>query len=193
MQTPPDIYWHLTATGWTAIGSIVGAVSIFALTIFNICYLSAARRQAEASEAQAKASEAQAGSAESSLKLLKEQLALTQRPFVAVHSEYREEFGMVVVYAHNQGNGPALDVQALLTFEKPSSRSQYAIGSMSVDQKFHFKIGGESERLCAVVFSYKSISGEEWTTNVVTLAAHPLATSVTAGMAKEFSRVEHMK
>jgi hypothetical protein len=27
MQTPPDVFFHFTATGWTAIGSIVGAAS----------------------------------------------------------------------------------------------------------------------------------------------------------------------
>jgi hypothetical protein len=41
MQTP-EMFHGLTATGWTAIGSIVGALSILILTIYNYAYLSAA-------------------------------------------------------------------------------------------------------------------------------------------------------
>jgi hypothetical protein len=38
----PDLFWGLTATGWTAIGSMAGAVSILTLVIFNIATLQAA-------------------------------------------------------------------------------------------------------------------------------------------------------
>jgi hypothetical protein len=47
---PPETFLHLTTTGWTAIGSMVSAVSIVVLAIFNFLYLKAARRQAGAAE-----------------------------------------------------------------------------------------------------------------------------------------------
>jgi uncharacterized protein YoxC len=39
-----DIFLGLTATGWTAIGSIVGALSIMILSIYNYAYLRTAIR-----------------------------------------------------------------------------------------------------------------------------------------------------
>ena len=76
MQSQRDIFMHQTATGWTAIGSIVGAVSIIVLAVFNILYLKAARAASRASNAQAEAgqSAAQAASkqAEAADKTLRE-------------------------------------------------------------------------------------------------------------------------
>jgi hypothetical protein len=40
----PDVFLGLTATGWTAVGSIVGGLSILILTIYNYAYLGAALR-----------------------------------------------------------------------------------------------------------------------------------------------------
>ena len=52
MQTP-DIFWGFTATGWTAIGSLVSAASLIALAIFNVFYLRRAHEQSKAAIAQA--------------------------------------------------------------------------------------------------------------------------------------------
>ena len=38
----PEIFWGLSATGWTAVGSIAGAASILILVIFNITTLGTA-------------------------------------------------------------------------------------------------------------------------------------------------------
>jgi hypothetical protein len=51
----PETFLHLTTTGWTAIGSIVGALSIVALAIFNLLYLRTASAAARAASEQAKA------------------------------------------------------------------------------------------------------------------------------------------
>jgi hypothetical protein len=177
MQTPPDVFFHFTATGWTAIGSIVGAASIIALSIFNVLTLRAAFRATRAAESQSRA-------AQTSLELLRSQLALTERPFVAIRSEYCEDIGANLVYAHNQGNGPALDVQASLTYDDPPLRTNgYSIGCMSVDGEFQFLIGDTSRRLTAATIWYKSIADEKWTTEIVLLGGHPVTTTVLKGHA----------
>ena len=77
MQTA-ETFLHLTATGWTAIGSIVGAASIVVLAIFNLLYLRAARQSANAASIQADASKKQAEVATQTLKELKYQFDLQQ-------------------------------------------------------------------------------------------------------------------
>jgi hypothetical protein len=64
----PDIFWGLTATGWTAIGSAISAASVIALVIFNWRFIHFAREQADASVEQAKF-------ARESLKNLQKQIA----------------------------------------------------------------------------------------------------------------------
>jgi hypothetical protein len=66
-----ETFWGLTGTGWTAIGSIVGAISILVLSILNGFALSAARRSAEAASQQAQI-------AKDSLKELQRQFMLQQ-------------------------------------------------------------------------------------------------------------------
>jgi hypothetical protein len=179
MQTPPpDVFFHFTATGWTAIGSIVGAASIVALILFNIFTINAAFRATRAAEAQSTA-------AQTSLRLLQEQLALTERPFVAIHAEYCADINAPLIYAHNQGSGPALDVAASLLFEEePTRTDSYSVGCMPVDQKFQFLIGDTSKLLSSVVIWYKSISGDKWTTKVHLLGGHPVGTNVLEGHLK---------
>lgn len=53
MQTQPDVFLHLTATGWTAIGAIVGAASIIALVVFNVLNLKSAWAALRVGNAQA--------------------------------------------------------------------------------------------------------------------------------------------
>ena len=172
MQTLPDVFLYLTATGWTAIGSIVGAVSIIVLSFFNGLTLKAAFRAARAAESQSDA-------AQKSLELLRSQLALTERPFVAIHSEYCEDMGANLVYAHNQGNGPALDVEASFAFDEVSKhKHEYSIGCLAVDGRFQFLIGESSKKLSAATICYKSIAGEKWTTEVELLGGQPLVTTV---------------
>ena len=179
MQTPPDVFFHFTATGWTAIGSIVGAVSILALSIFNVLTLRAAFRATRAAESQS-------NTAQTSLELVRDQLALTERPFVAIHTEYCEDINAYLVYAHNQGNGPALDVEASLTYEEvPIRKDLYSIGCMAVDGRFQFKIGDRSKKLSAATIWYKSIANQKWTTKATLLAGHPTITSVTKGRPDE--------
>jgi hypothetical protein len=176
MQTQPDIFYHLTATGWTAIGSIVGALSIIALSVFNVLTLGAAFRAARAAESQA-------GVAQTSLELLRNQLDLTQRPFVAIHSEYWEDIGACLVYAHNQGNGPALDVEATLEIDDddPLRVHEFSIGCLAVDEQFQFLIGDRSKNLTAATIQYKSISDQEWTTKIELISGSPVITTVTKG------------
>ena len=57
LNTPamkPDIVFDLTATGWTAVGSIVSAVSLIVLAVFNVIYLRRAHEQSTAALDQAK-------------------------------------------------------------------------------------------------------------------------------------------
>lgn len=175
MQTQPDIFFHFTATGWTAIGSIVGAASIIALSVFNVLTLRAAFRATRAAESQANV-------AQTSLELLRNQLALTQRPFVAISSEYCEDIAASLVYAHNQGNGPALDVEASLEYDEvPIRVNTYSIGCMAVDEDFQLLIGKGSNNLSAATIRYKSISDEMWTTKIALIGGHPFMTTVTKG------------
>jgi hypothetical protein len=175
MQTLPDVFLHLSATGWTAIGSIVGAATIIALSVFNVLTLRAAFRATRAAESQS-------NTAQTSLELLRGQLSLTARPFIAIHSEYCEDIETNLVYAQNQGNGPALDVEASLTYaEVPIRKDRYSIGCMAVDGKFQFKIGNKSMKLSAATIWYKSITDEKWTTKITLLAGHPAITTVTKG------------
>jgi hypothetical protein len=175
MQTPPEVFFHLTATGWSAVGSIVGAASIIALAVFNVLTLRAAFRATRAAESQS-------STAQASLGLLREQLALTQRPFIAINSEYCADIDAYLVYAHNQGNGPALDVEVSLTFDEvPIRNGDYLIGCMPVDGNFQFRIGDTSKRLSAATIWYRSITAEDWTTKVTLLAGYPALTMVTRG------------
>jgi hypothetical protein len=48
-----DTFLSLTATGWTAVGSFIGAVSVLALVAYNWKYLRLARDQANAAVTQA--------------------------------------------------------------------------------------------------------------------------------------------
>jgi hypothetical protein len=52
---PPaaDTFLHLTSTGWTAVGSLIGAVSVLALVAYNWKYLRLARDQTNAAITQA--------------------------------------------------------------------------------------------------------------------------------------------
>ncbi len=157
----PDTFFHLTATGWAAIASIVGAVSILALSVFNWFYLVAAREAAAAAS---------------------EQANLTQRPFVAIHSEYCHDINACLVYAHNQGNGPALDVEAVLVYYDPEEhKSSYGIGCLAIDGKFQFLIGKQSNDVKHVTIWYKSLNNEKWTTDVITIGGSPVATDVVKG------------
>lgn len=178
MQIQPDIFYHLTATGWTAMGSIVGALSIIALSAFNVITLRAAFRAVRAAESQA-------GVAQTSLELLRNQLDLTQRPFVAIHSEYCEDINANLVYVHNQGNGPALDVEASLGIEEEVNDDdpahEYSIGCLAVDESFQLLIGGRSRNLLAATIWYKSISDQKWTTKIELISGSPVVTTVTKG------------
>lgn len=85
MQERADVFMHLTATGWTAIGSIVGTASIIILAVFNVFYLKAARAasraahaQAEASQSAAQAASKQAEAAEKTLSELQYQFTMQE-------------------------------------------------------------------------------------------------------------------
>lgn len=187
MQVAPEVFWNLTSTAWTAVGSIVGAASIIGLVVFNILTLKAAFRGTRAAEAQARV-------AQDSLSLLQDQQSLTQRPFVAIRSKYCEEIEARLVYAHNQGNGPALDVKATLTYDDGSmSKSNYLIGCLAVDADFQFLIGEESNKLIAATIWYKSLSDAPWTTQIALIGGSPASTAVVEGYEdedKERSRVK---
>ncbi|GAC1420772.1 MAG: hypothetical protein NVSMB62_15090 [Acidobacteriaceae bacterium] len=175
MQTQPEVFFDLTATGWTAIGSMIGAVSIIVLSIFNLLTFRAAMRATRAAESQAHV-------AQTTLELLRNQLALTQRPFIAIRSEYCADIDAHLVYAHNQGNGPALDVEASLAYDEITGPTHnYSIGCMAVDGEFQFKIGDRSNKLSATTIRYKSISNEKWITKVLLPGGHPCMTTVTKG------------
>ena len=85
LTEPTEQFLRFTATGWTAIGSIVGAVSIVALAIFNVLYLKAARAasgaataQAEAGQSAALAASKQAEAAEKTLSELRLQFTMQE-------------------------------------------------------------------------------------------------------------------
>jgi hypothetical protein len=164
----PETFWHFTATGWTAIGSIVSALSIILLSVFNFFYLRAARKQAEA--------------AQETLELLHEQMVMSERPFVAIHSQYDEEIDTVIVHAVSQGSGPALDVEAHLIF-KPGAQSgqaEYGLGCLAVEERFRFLIGHDSSKLTSVTLRYRSISGRRWRTSVQLIGGQAVLTTVSA-------------
>jgi len=50
----PDTFWHFSATGWTAIGSLATALSVIVLVAFNWRFIRLARKQADASIDQAR-------------------------------------------------------------------------------------------------------------------------------------------
>jgi hypothetical protein len=168
MADPPEIFWRFTATGWTAIGSIFSALSIAALSVFNFFYLSAARKQADA--------------AQKTLVLLHEQLVVSERPFVAIHSKYESETDALVVCAVSQGSGPALDVEAFLTFHPgaQSGKMEFAVGCLGVEERFRFLIGKDSINLTLITLRYRSISGRRWLTTVQLDGGQPVLTKVAA-------------
>ena len=182
MQPQPDIFLHFTATGWTAVSSIVGIFSIIVLSWFNLLSLRAALRATKAAEKQATVGQ-------DSLKLLRSQLALTQRPFVAVSSTYSEEIKACLIFAHNQGNGPALDVEAHLVYKDGVVNGHsYSIGCLPIDGRFQFLIGESSNTLTAATIWYTSISGESWTTEIALIAGHPYETVVLQGFKDDEDR-----
>ncbi len=166
MVDQPEVFWHFTATGWTAIGSVVSAISILVLSGFNYFYLRAAREQADA--------------AQQTLTLLHEQMVMSERPFVAIHSVYDEEIGVVVVRAVSQGSGPAIDVEAHLIYEPgaESGQAEYGVGCLAVGERFQFLIGQESSKLTSATLRYRSISGRRWRTTVQLIGGHPVLTKV---------------
>jgi hypothetical protein len=64
---PPDTFWKLTGTAWTAISSLVAAASVIVLIVFNWRFLRSAHEQGEAAKVQA-------GIASLSLKALQSQI-----------------------------------------------------------------------------------------------------------------------
>jgi hypothetical protein len=116
----------------------------------------------------------------STLGLLHEQMVMSERPFVAIHSKYDQEIDTVIVRAVSQGSGPALDVEALLVFEPgaESGQVEYGIGRLAVGEKFHFLIGQDSRKLNSAALRYRSISGRRWRTAVRIMGGHPVFTDV---------------
>lgn len=168
----PEKFLHFTSTGWTALGSIVSAVSILVLSVFSVLNLLVVRKQANA--------------AKKSLKLIRKQMAMAERPFVAIHSKYDEELGAPVVYAVSQGAGPALDVYAHLDF-KPgaeSGQSEYTVGCLAKDEKFQFLIGMNSAWLSGATLRYKSVSGQRWRTTISLLGGNSMLTKVSVDTEK---------
>lgn len=162
----PERFLHLTATAWTAIGSIAGAVSIAVLVLFNLGYLRLTGRQTTAAEA--------------SLQLLKRQMMLANRPFVALHSKYDEDINARLVYAHNQGAGPAIDVKAKLFFaDEMMLPSSFTIGCLATNEKFQFLIGEKSNTLQKVIISYGSMEEVRWKAEFETIGGIINTTRVT--------------
>jgi hypothetical protein len=91
----PDHFLHLTATAWTAISSIVGALSVIALIAFNWRYLHWTHKLSDSAREQA-------AIAKDSLKRLEEQissnLAAERHTAIAV---LREAQNLVVISAGN--------------------------------------------------------------------------------------------
>jgi len=152
MVDQPERFLWFTGTGWTAIGSIVSALSIAVLSVFNYLYLRAARKQADSA----------------------------QQPFVAMHGEYDKEADVVVVHAVSQGSGPAIDVHAHLEFQPgaESGQSEYSIGCLAKEEKFWFRIGQDSSKLTSAILRYKSMSGKRWMTTVKLIGGLTIQTSV---------------
>jgi hypothetical protein len=106
-----------------------------------------------------------------------QQLTFSERPFVAMVSSYDEEMDACLVYAHNQGVGPALDVDATL-FLGDGESPLFGVGCLPANGKFQFLIGARSKDLRRATLKYESMSGHRWRTEVVLSAGMPLSTTV---------------
>ena len=107
-----------------------------------------------------------------------QQLTFSERPFIAWISQYDDDDDLVIGYAHNQGSGPALDLEGTLRFNGEHGPSDYSIGCLPAGEKFHFKIGGHSSNVASVRFKYKSISGHPWRTEVTLSGGMSICTKV---------------
>ncbi len=124
-MTDESTFVHLTSTAWTAVASIISAVSLVALTVFNVLYLKAARTQATAASDQAAAANKALTEAQASNKLAQEAIQAQQRPWVGLDDSTPIIVGPIkfdmngtatVTYAipiKNYGDTPA---QGILTF-----------------------------------------------------------------------------
>jgi hypothetical protein len=74
------------------------------------------------------------------------QLTFSERPFVAMVSSYDEEMSACLVYAHNQGVGPALDLEVDVSFDDGELKL-YSVGCLPADGKFQFLMGTRSLHL----------------------------------------------
>jgi hypothetical protein len=151
--SPDD--WSALGSMLSGFGVLISGGSLLAVVLQN----RHVRRQADAAQAQ---------------------LTLAERPFVAIHSEFCEEISANLVYAHSQGNGAALDVEASLSYQG-AGKDAYLIGCMPVDGKYQFLIGENSMNLIGVLLHYKSISGQEWTTKVLLPHGKSLKTEFAKG------------
>lgn len=156
-------FWTwLTPESWSALGGMLSGVGVLISggSLLAVIWQNRhVRRQADAAQAQ---------------------LALAERPFVGVHSEFCEEIGAYRVYAQSHGNGPALDVEASLSYQGAPG-STYSIGCMTVDGKYQFLIGENSMNLIGVILRYKSVSGQEWTTKILLPHGKSLKTEFAKG------------
>jgi hypothetical protein len=156
-------FWTwLTPENWSALGSMLSGIGVLISggSLLAVIWQNRhVRRQADAAQVQ---------------------LALAERPFVAIHSEFCEEIGAYLVYAQSHGNGPALDVEASLS-DQGAPGSLYSIGYMTVDGKFQFLIGDNSMNLIGAILHYKSVSGQEWTTKVLLPHGSSLKTEFARG------------
>jgi hypothetical protein len=105
------------------------------------------------------------------------QLTQSERPFVAVSSIYDKVIEAPLVYAHNQGVGPSLDLGATLYYDNGSSDS-YGVGCLPANGKFQFLIGAKSVSLRKAIFKYKSMSGHRWRTEIELLGGNTFSTAV---------------
>ena len=80
----PETFLHLTATGWTALASMVNAASLLVLAGFNFLYLRAANTQARAAMEQSKTANDALGAAEKSNQIARDALQLQTRPWVGL-------------------------------------------------------------------------------------------------------------
>ena len=76
METPERLFLGLHPDEWVAVGTMVNAVVIIILAVFNFLYIRSASRQAAAAEKQAQASESQAAAALAQAKTASANLAL---------------------------------------------------------------------------------------------------------------------
>lgn len=98
MQTP-EMFLGLTATGWTAIGSIAGALSILILSIYNYTFLRVAVRgigaQVSGVQVQLKSMEFQVRG-----------IVFSGCPVLTLRKDQEGDFSI-----YNCGQGPALMAQ----------------------------------------------------------------------------------